>query len=404
MKLISLGIMTFFFVQMSFAMELIASVKQLVSQIYSTVTPSRRGKFTGLSDECRKKIFLVCDLIKQGDFAQADKVVDEISYDSEYWKYSYYANFMLQSAMRAEHIPLLSRMLGNIHLSSSCPMDCLGYAMILKSLPSVKLICFHLYRRCCKSFYSDSMWNHEYFLEVKRKCRLSYIYGQTTDEIRTYIDTFWDSVDPENPGPRLQELEKIWTHRSLEKHSRDGLIDGLIKGTESSFVDEHDETLSQKARRLGYRDFEEIIDLYDHFKRNIFDIIKQINTHDDSGRCTSVDREKICLLISVLSRCPVFLHTGFRDDNGDTVLHAVIYQSVDLLVKHVVRLSLRNRYAGQVLLNCRNNKGHTPLEIVVGLGKFELLKSFLNCAYFGKEMHVNRAAISVQSVASCVRG
>ena len=115
-------------------------------------------------------------------------------------------------------------------------------------------------------------------------------------------------MDPANPEVRLLELKKIYTHRSLENHCQYGLFDGLIKGADASFPDEYGEPLLQKARRLGDRDFAEIIALlYKVENFRIFDLLKQINTFDDRGTLIATDRRKRTFCYSVIRALPGFL-------------------------------------------------------------------------------------------------
>ena len=140
-----------------------------------------------------------------------------------------------------------------------------------------------------------------------------------------------------------------------------------------------------KSEKAWGPDFAEIIALYTKFKDRIFDLLKQINTFDDRGTLIATDRRKLYLVTQLLGHCPVFLHSMFRDKtNGNTVLHEAIAQSHDVLVKHIFALSLSNKCTEQSLLNCKNVRGYTPLELAVRLDRRALLEWFLECAYLGR--------------------
>lgn len=389
------GLQLCFFVQVSTAMQLIATFVEVMSGLYDGITTSYiSGKSAAHNMECRKKLLYVCDLINAGSYTQALAIIEEIYDDSYYWDSNYYTQFLLQAAVHAENLVLLRKMANNSLLCDSSLIDCLSYAMAQKSLPAVKLICLHLYSRCCRRRPDGTVaWDAELFNELQT----GEYQEDTTDEIRTYLATFWNSVDAENPEPRL---EKMYTHRSLEHRCARGLIDGLVKGTNASFPDEFGETLLQKAIRLGYRDSEQMIVLFTKFRGTLFGLIQQIRAFNGSERLIAIDRKKLNLVRMLLRDCPVFLDSSFRDKNGDTVLHAAIKQSQDDLVKYIVFLDASNRYGKYSLLNCKNKQGDTPLALAVGLGRFELVACFLGCPYLKKDEHAPRALISAQSVAS----
>ena len=159
--------------------------------------------------ECRERLLYLSEIIQTGDYVQAYKLVEEISDDDQYWQSSDYTNIILHAAVRAENIRLLTKLLANTHIGDSSPSHCLKYAMIERSLPMVKCMCFHLYRRCCKYRHKAIVWDAEYAAKIIRKYKSA--YERPTDEIRTYVVTFWDSVECKNPEPRLLELEKMYT-------------------------------------------------------------------------------------------------------------------------------------------------------------------------------------------------
>ena len=403
MKLFVLGILVCFFVQVSSAMQLISSLSGLMSQFLGgCISPARGRHFSGLTMGCRDKLLYLAEMIQAGDSVQTYKLVEEIFDDDEYWQSRDYTHIILNAAVRAENIRLLTKLLANTHIGDSSSCHCLKYAMIERSLPMVKFMCFHLYRRCCKYRHKAIVWDAEYAGKIVRKCKSA--YERTTDEIRTYVVTFWDSVDCKNPEPGLLELEKMYAPRSLESHCERGLIEGLIKGADASFPDEFGETLLQKAIRLRNCDFERILSLTTEFRGAIFDLIQEIRVFNDNERLVAIDQENLDLVKTLLERCPFFLHSGFRNAAGNTVLHLAIVQSLYELVKEIVALNAGNRYGKHYLLNCKNAQGYTPLELAVGLGRFELVACFLSCAYLRTDGQIARELISHPPIASCLKG
>ena len=244
MKRFFLAMFVCFFVQESSAMQLLSSLAAMVTGVSSS-PKAKLHHFTDLKKESVDRALYLAGMINGGKYDTAYQLVESL-YDDELWRSDYYANLIVDSAVRAEHARLLSKILANSYLSEASTINCLEYAIDQNSLPMVKLACFHLYRNCCLF----GRWNSKY---VPRESQYKYWCQNTTEQIRIYVDTFWKGVDPANPEVRLLELKQIYTHRSLENHCQYGLFDGLIKGADASFPDEYGELFCKKREGLGTR-------------------------------------------------------------------------------------------------------------------------------------------------------